>query len=988
MATAPRAGRKGGKVDSPAIAPESAPSRSPPSEIKLARADSEALPDKPQGSALLESALLLQFDPAAADVVGKGVVMGGSRNVRVEERPSTVAHSDAKPRLLAAMENQANAPRRAPSSTLALPLNVTDPCLKALEENDVVFAPDAYDLRIAVNIIKKDPRAMVMLIVPRHFEVSDTLEAAECLVEANDLPRTIVGEWVGNRAVGSNDTRLWLTFENTAFLFLADSLDVVAPFTHIVLTKTHVESPLQQCLFFRIRTTLAAASASPSAQRPKAVLTGFAQDTAALSTYFTPLQCWEAPTLEVPHPVVSFTEEEACAIAQSSVMSVTVDKSGKFPGLHSKIVEHHITVAVKLLSFLFEHAKSPLNVVVFTGDVGEMQNKLAHIKIPGAVVVSRLENNMDYRTGMHVIVVLPHGINENDSTAFDVSVAIDLGSVKAICQPNRSEGNFPLRRTDWQSQLERESRIRSVGWSGPGIYVALYPESASTAFAKRKLHNVETAFLDEALLQVARFPRSVRLDAMPAKMPPEAIEAAMSLLAEKCAIVDPTNLGITFLGELLSRLPLSVELSNVVASGLAMGVGEAAIVIAAVAALPIRSLCAGMTKEFFFETASSSRAKFGVDRSNSDVIVDAVIALKWKASPSAELARQFASESGLNEKRLRQVFQLVDEVVIQLADYAILENLSSGRDVVGRVLETVQKHSIIFAYIISAALASRAVIVRSEGQLGQHGCSGGMMFVRSQKNGVPNAHIPSSVRWSLNTVVVPALVFNSMTQFYVCDCTALKASYFFAALLLLSPAVEHSSPVIVDKGKYIIFGVTCNRQMKRFRVEIEDAAKIMDFREKWDQSIGCLRVLRSLPREATLTEFTLHLQSATPRIDLKALHQHLLEALGALASEMNIVEHQASFTQYGGHRAAPADIGKPILQVADPSDIILARRIRTKELPSAPPAGISRESSSTANPVASPLVSIPTRAQDADVERAEGSYFLRHGPIVEDDDDE
>jgi hypothetical protein len=322
---------------------------------------------------------------------------------------------------------------------------------------------------------------------------------------------------------------------------------------------------------------------------------------------------------------------------------------------------------------------------------------------------------------------------------------------------------------------------------------------------------------------------------------------------------------------------------------------------------------------------------------------------------------------------------------------------------VPRVLETITKKSTLFTFIVAAALASRAVIVRQEGHLGQNNVSGGMMFVRSQKNAVPNSHIPSNIEWKIGTVIVPSLIFNSTTQFYVCGNTALKASYFFAVLLLLSPAVEHSAPVMVDKGKYIIFGVTCNRQTKRFRVDMDDAAKIMEFRERFDQSLGCLRVLRSLPREATLTEFTLCLQSGVSRVEPRALHAALVESLEQLASEMTIAEHQPSFTPYGAHRMAPADVGKPMLTVAEASDILLARKIGSKSLlggsatltssavaAAAAAAAADQKEGDSPKPevVHEAIVSVPLRARDADVERPQTSFFLQHGPIIEDDDDD
>ena len=119
MATAPRAGRKGGKVDAASSSPELGPSRSPPSEIKRQESDSAGSFVR-ESSMGLESALLLQFDPAAADVVGKGTVMGGPRTQRLDERASTVAHSDASARLLAAMQ-QRSSPRRGTADSTAKP---------------------------------------------------------------------------------------------------------------------------------------------------------------------------------------------------------------------------------------------------------------------------------------------------------------------------------------------------------------------------------------------------------------------------------------------------------------------------------------------------------------------------------------------------------------------------------------------------------------------------------------------------------------------------------------------------------------------------------------------------------------------------------------------------------------------------------------------------------------------------------------------------
>lgn len=988
MASAPRPGRKGGKIESPAIAP-AVPSQSPPSDIKIAREASEQL-DAPQSNV---SSTFLQFDPTAIDVVGKGVVLGGSKGIRTEQRTTNADKSAVQEKLEAFMISQ-------PVESQTRDTKDADNCSSVdelLTSNAIVATTYHEGLNLTVRVAIKEKSSSILVVVPSYFVVEKTVDALQ-KASGNS---GIVGEWVGNTIAGSSSkTRIWVADAKTALAYLTKcEADKSSDFnlTHVAFFKIRSHQPVSQLVLEAIRLMPSFAA--------KVIVAGgsIAEALDKFKEYVAPrtVAASAAVAAAPPHRIETITLEEACALTDADVVTVAVDRTGKFPGPHPKVVEHSLEVCIALLRKAFSLAKAPQVAVVFTADVGDtiahlQKSSLAAYVVQRDELVSASEGGAQQEQSGHKVHVFHH-CDLDEGLGLDVTIVVDKGTMKMSWVPSATEGAYPCKRTEWQSKHEQSLRKRILGWNQPGLYIALYPTEAEEVFPAATALHLELIDMETAMLHCSRCKAFVTPEKLLTQFPKESILRAMLELSESGAIVAPDNLGFTFTGEVLSRLPTLTDVSNLCLYGLIVGLEEPAIAVAALATIHLyaHKTNSNQSNPDWFDEVNSVRRKYAGEKAkSSDVLADTLIALKWLQTSLADASAGDALAAAIDVPvyRLKSITALMAHMREQLTDYAFLDSFTNAA-AVERIARSLETNWDVLVLILSVVFCRKAVIVRTDGSLNARDTSGNMMFLRTSKTAAPNTYFPSLVHWQTGNAVVGITVQNSGAHLYMKDVTTLKTSYLLAALVLLAPSVEYSAPQVSDQGTFIYFSLAANAQQKRFKVGIETAARILEFREKWNRTYGGLTALRSMPRRTTLAQFTQAIQQKDKSFQLKSMQRELQEELTAVVlGEIVVFEDSRSFPNTSVHRFAPLMDVVDTTCVAPSSDDEVAVLFRNRSVDRQGGAlqattTIPRTAASTAAPTPQPVPAQQAAAFVEDDVETEQSYFARHGPLIEDDDE-
>lgn len=1002
MASAPRPGRKGGKIESPAIAPSSSTARTPPSEIKLAAreqspATAEA-PMIPQTSSEFSSQFL-QFDPTAVDLVGKGSVLGGAKHVRMEQRSAAAGKEEIEAKMqLFFAETLGEYRKPHPKDNLVA-------ITTALQENRAVATTLEEGLLLVSEIIGSPASsstdvandAVVLVVVPSYFVVEKTAEQLRNHLTGAHQVGTLSGASVSQNI--TDETRLWVTDAKTALSIVVS--EGQNPTTHIVFFKSQVHQPSVQLV-------LAAIKQSESFSG-KVIFAGgsIVNDIPKLAAYLAPLTVGSSPAFssEPSYDVTSVDLEEVCALVGKDVVSLAVDRTGRYPGPHPKIVENSMALCVALLEKLVRMAKSPQSIVVFTAEVGEVSAEVQKVAALSKLLCTRdeLSENIDSAKPVedHRIFIFSH-CDADETLLIHPTIVIDKGTMKTTWLPSHAEVAFPAKRTEWQSKEEQALRKRTLGWASAGVYVSLFPQEAKDVFPTTTSMHLELIDMENALLQVSRAKAVVSPDKILTAFPKEAILRSMQELAESAAIVSSENIGFTFTGEILHRLPTLPEVSNIVLNGLVLGLEEAAIAVAAVSSIHLFPHKVGTitTEKWIEQVAIVRKEHTGGKSATSDVLADAMIVLKWLSASlaSPDQAETLATNIGVPLYRLNSIVSLMRHMRAQLTDYAFLNTFNVAADV-DRTITSLNQQWDVLLIVLATALCRKSVIVRNEGQINARDISGNMMFLRTAKSANPNAFAPSSVAWKVGNAVVGASVNNSQNHFFIKDVTTLRASYYLTTLILLAPAMDYSPPQQTTGADPVVYlSMSANGQQKRAKVGIEGAARMLEFREKWNTVYGAIMVLRSLPRSTTVSQYSQYLQARDKAFNVKALQRELQEELKAIAEEAQVTEDNRSFLQTSCHRFVPS--GEHLdasTQVSSPSDEELIRKYLKRALKAtdgatavtATSAVTTAAATTAANDVEyvneSGVAATPLLIEDDDVEVGE-SYFAQNGPI--DDDDE
>ncbi|KAK7201266.1 hypothetical protein NESM_000188400 [Novymonas esmeraldas] len=949
---------------------------------------------------------VFKFDLDAIQQVGQGVVFGGNKTMRTDSHKpaSDPAVVSAKLSALVAAQD-ASLP-----GCNASAVDVDSSELLGLKEaagHQVVLLQRPYAaLRLAAALGHKGTER-VLVVVPHYSEVSEIAAALRALTQSRDP----VGELSGQSFAGDAGTTQWVTDVDTALVYLTTQRGM-APFTHLVLPNFTPMNPLVSYFLWGLRERVYRQSANlDTAAPPLHVIVSVSGPMTARMQRFFSKQTVATPVMASAQPLVEFSYDEANALAQMDVLDAAVDESGKFSGPHRKIVEHSVRMAAALVSRIVGSAGAcPQAIYIFTGDARDMIDALHKEHLTDTTVYAGRfpsKEESGAAPSRHRVCVLHAVVSFTNYNNEEATFVLDMATARRHAVQNKSEGFMASSVSEWATKMDVEERRQLPGERYPGCYIALYPPAANTVLSNAEVAQPTVYEVEDALLQCSRAQLPIKHANQEMVCPVEAasVEQVQHSLSEKCLIANLSDFSLTFTGEMASRLPLEVDLAHFVMNCCTLGHSEVGVIIAGVCALPYRFPTGDAADGFaaWRRGVTETRQEYaGSIATQSDLLADVLIFLEWwrlKASgaPTSDMVARIQVKEG----RLEHVRSLIAYLRVQVSDYAFVDDLEDAATLAA-VAQSIRSNASIFTFFEAVALARRLFFVRDAGSINVRDRAGALVFVRTSKKVVPHSSSPTSVVWESGAALVAVDLRNLNHNITCARVSAVNNTYLFAALLLLYPQVEYSAPVEVPSkgGRVVYFGITCNRQMKRFRVSIAEAAQILDFRERWNRAMGYLQALRTAKKPLTRRKFHFMLKEEDRHFDLETMQAEVQRELQNLVTEMEVAEHQASFTTHGVHCLAPKQVVGAADSV-DASDVEVTRRFHDGDLwtsvfasktdtpatlAAANTAAAAAPTPGTAFPATTTASAIIDDDEDDEVEVMGELYFRMNGPIIDDDE--
>lgn len=951
---------------------------------------------------------VFKFDLDAIAQVGQGVVLGGNKAVRTDSHKPTSDAVTVSKKLGELIEAQNTACVNGASP--AASGEVTG-LAEAASHQVLLLQRSFAALRLAVAVSRQGSEK-VLVVVPHYSDVADVAAALRALSPSSSP----VGELTGQSFSGETSTVLWVTDVDTALVYLTTQRGM-APFTHLVLPNLSRMNPLLSYFLWGVRERVYRQSANLDVAAPPLhlIVCVSGSMTQRMQAFFANQTVATLDT-QPAQALTEFSYDEANALAEVDVLDVAIDASGKYPGPHRKIVDHAVQVAAALVRRILAASPAcPQAIYVLTGDSREMVDALHKEQLSDTTIYAgRFPSKEDSAAApsKHRVCVLHSVTAFTNYNNEDATFVLDMGTTRRVALQNKSEGFMASSASEWASKADVEERRRMIGSALPGAYIAVYPPAAEAVLPSTEAAQPTVYEVEDALLQCSRaqLPIEHANQEMVSPLDAESLEQVKHSLSEKCFIANLSDVSLTFTGEIASRLPLEVDLAHMVINCCALGHSEAGVVVAGVCALPYR-FPSGESGEAFAawkRCVLDSRQEYaGEIASQSDLLADVLVFLEWwRLKASGASTQALVSKLQVKEDRLEHIRTLITYLRVQVSDYVFVDDLEDAATLTA-VARSIKTNASIFTFFETVALARRLFFVRDAGSINVKDRAGALVFVRTAKKVVPNIASPSAVAWESGAALVAVDLRNLASTITCARVSAVNNTYLFAALLLLYPQVEYSAPCEMPAkgGRVVFFGITCNRQMKRFRVSINEAAQILDFREKWNRALGYLQALRTAKKPISRRKFNFMLKESDRHFDLEELRADVQRELQNLVTEIEAAEHQASFTTQGVHCLAPKQVLDPVDGV-EASDVDVTRKFHDGELwtaASSPttdtPATLTGAVGTTLSTTAqSPVLIFPTSAataliiddddEDDDVEVMGDLYLNMNGPIIDDDDDE
>ncbi|ESL09995.1 hypothetical protein TRSC58_02277 [Trypanosoma rangeli SC58] len=993
MATVLRHGRKGGKVSSsPAVGPRAITPGSAMSPVSLQAGGegttiisdlSAAHPFDPDAianvakKASTSEANVLQFDMEAIQHIGKGVMVGRTKQVRTTTRQPQVRTAEAVLKLRNAIGEQKTTPE-SPTHPSALE--------KLTDHNILVVHTPRDAMLLAVALSTSVPQSKVLVVVSKYFEVSLVKKYLGSLVVDGRTAAT--GEFCGQTFEGAQSAHLWVTSAEMALLCLT-KLRSMAPFSHVVVPGFLETSQLLSCFVKAFGQWLLSGTAST--QSVRLVLTQDRKDQSEFQGMFQGLKvAFDQASVE---RVTEFSYGETCALVEKEMMEIERDGSGTFPPPTKRLIDYTAQLSADVVQCIIRGNDKPQTIAVFTAEARNVLIALQEAHLEDCAVYSGFQNAEETTKAKHRVCVMNHVRHALDVDD-ECTMVIDMGTIRRPAAQHKSESFMAASTTEWETKMERAGRLSLLERKQGCCYFALYPDDVSAAFSEDATSLPDIFGVEDAFVHCARLNLSMsEVTALLPGVSAETAEHVLHNIAEKSMISSPQGFAITFVGEMASRLPVDLDIASFIIGGCNLGLGEAALAIGSVAALPFRSITPlTYSSAPWDEFTSRSREQYaGEVARHSDLLADTLVFLAWLTLRTrGESTAEFLNETLVQEFRFVNIEKLMKYMRDQLTNYVFLDRVNTP-ELLDDVANTIQENSTIFLLLESVALARRTAFIRDAGHLNEKDRYASMAFVRTSKRVVPHTYIPSSIKWETGRIMVPVILKNS-TNILAGMFSLIHAPYFFVSLLLLYPSVEYSRPVVKDNESVVYFGVSCNRQMKRLIVSIEDAARILDFRDKINLALGCMQALRTSTHPISRTKFFLALKKFDRLFDVERLHKDIRSQLLELVTALKVTEHQGSFETYATHCTAP----KELLPMTDTPalDVEVLRRFVDGTLwerlptPSSVLVPITTSFGETPSLLDAASLFVADNNDDDDVEIIQDSYFMRHGPLIEDEDDE
>lgn len=909
--------------------------------------------------------------PSAGSTIGVGVVRGrGTSSAKSEllspTKPSASAFASTDPAIASKLTEgvkrwTASVP--VSSVTKATPAPKTQP--------GSVTLVDVQDrLAVAVDAVTKNANTKVLIVEANYAQAVTTL--AELSSTHASLQSTFA-LWDGNiRQPGDDSSRLVVTHLHSYFLMIltppkAPCVSALGDITHVLFGLSLGES----------RATMCDTCLNATLQLAPAVLANVHLVLFGDHISQTQLAATGRPVVDLRRPIpadvmnLHFSPDESASLAEN----MSVDLSSIVT--HSTATVAHIAIPAKItdqlvdmtLKLVVKIQKAKHDVasrtrvvgVIFTAEPHHILGRIQGRRSPHCVYTNDCKfftttEELDAwiaadKGGFGAaflladscpVAYLPHGA-EGDAAAGapsrgfpqslmqHVNVIVDLGTERRLGPTPKQEFPFLVRHSLPTSSREAAAR---------DAFLATLPSQLQqpTILRFRLTHqppsvDAITAPVSamEAVLQVTRLDGRPQLLSEPishvdATQRTEYVNFGLTRLAELCTIASPITAGITFVGDLLARIPLSLENAFIVMHGLVTGLHDAFTLVASVLQHPLRP--SSMTAAAADAVSHVLKAVAGVARC-SDAVVDALLILKALALPEGTARNDFLAQICVTPAAFQAVLQTYQRVLRHCTDYLVDRTVGVGHTLAmkrpERVLQQLTDNIHAITFVVAVSHASKACIVRSERDdrlnLKERAS---LMFLRTSKDVAMHSFVPSVVEWKTGNVVVCASLVNATGRMFGASHTTTSYRNFANALALLSPTLEFDqvSPQSVE------FAVTVNRQTRRYSTDLASSARILDCRERFNRLLGSVMLRRSSPTTSLTAFLSLMAQQ---KMDIEAERAHYLASLASVSDDVELTEVSFNALPVPLSRSlhlAPAAVHDlPTLAIA--SDVSLAHSVRT-----------------------------------------------------------
>eukprot|EP00744_Colponema_vietnamica_P002902 GILI01004513.1.p1 GENE.GILI01004513.1~~GILI01004513.1.p1 ORF type:complete len:859 (-),score=260.15 GILI01004513.1:237-2813(-) len=858
---------------------------------------------------------MFAFSKDALDVIGQGTV---KKSKMTSETTDTVApqssFEDAE-KLFTEVADVVKAPYNAGASAAD---DVTPG-----EKDDVYIVSSVLCIPLAIKYGAKDNARV--LVVESSEERARTavkaLEANKDISVATGLPYSFVGP-----------KKVTVTTA-TILATLLGKRKNLRPFTHIIIANVTSFTIGVQTLLGHLKRVVNFAGAKGHHRVIFGGDTHIAHD--LLKPYFNKLH------------VSAMTEADAKLVTIDSVAAYSRKQLIKIPATSAKSPFAPYTafaadMANEVLRWVKDTVKVGSGVVAIFGQEG--------LTIANSVVPIVTKEAASTAKGL-VAVIASSADSIDDLTPVAV---IDLGVSTIRGANTASEALLQFPKIEFSCAVEIAQR-RVLAGNHP--YFALYPP------VSRPIRSFDCALScadRHELLEAAR--ADVDLLSFVAPVRESAINEALTAFAELGLIQSVAEPTLTFLGEIVSRLPgVSVEMGTFVALAAALGLPEVATAVAA------SSSVAGLYKDETQKTAL--RGKYDPDDSNpSDLLADGVVLLTE------------SEHVNLDAAKVKSALELQSRLMRGLSDYL---PPSTEKHSVAAQRAALHKSASLLAYLLSATLASTAVRIKDG--------NGELIHIRSVER-VKAPTTGSAVSFPTSGAVATAQTLEKIneTDIKYEGITLVCTRDYNASQIVLRPVVQHSSVSDTNSegDKIVRFAVASNGLTTNYHVPLETANGIIEARLAISNCLGLMMLRRLLSSAATTEDFVAAIRRK--RRDFNFV-QHIEETPRLLedtirGSEVKevittFVKKQTSIlvpnevgTLHEGAKAAAATDLKSL-------EALFEKKVSTEETKAESEAPAQTESAVSASEAAK---SAEPAVEDDDEDE---DFFSKHGPIMDDDDE-